>query len=298
MTNIIKKTYGNFLLFLRYLISIRFIRKTHNIGYKIMTIADTIDFISVPGNSMIRFGDGEIDLINGVGIANYQNANEELAEKLEKAAFFNDKKMLICFPDSLVTLNDKKNKTKRHWAYSFRIHFNTYQRLFRPNYIYGNSFVSRPYIVYKDATNVDKYFFSLINIFSGRDVAIIEGEYSRSGVGNDLFSGAKSIKRILCPSKNAFDKYYKILDAALTLSKDTLILLALGPTAKPLGVELFNNGYWVLDIGHIDSEYEWFLRKTSHKISIRTKHTAECSDDKIPECKDPGYLRSIFKIIT
>ncbi|MBW7986337.1 DUF1792 domain-containing protein [Lactobacillus helveticus] len=33
---------------------------------------------------------------------------------------------------------------------------------------------------------------------------IIEGKYSRSGEGNNLFSNANSVSRIICPSKNAF----------------------------------------------------------------------------------------------
>ena len=41
---------------------------------------------------------------------------------------------------------------------------------------------------------------------------LIEGYFSRNGIGNDLFNNAKSIKRILCPPKNAFFVYDKIIN--------------------------------------------------------------------------------------
>ena len=39
---------------------------------------------------------------------------------------------------------------------------------------------------------------------------------------------------------------------------EKLILLMLGPTAKVLGFQLSREGYQAIDIGHIDSEYEWY----------------------------------------
>jgi len=60
---------------------------------------------------------------------------------------------------------------------------------------------------------------------------IVEGEQSRIGIRNDLLNQTKSIKRIICPTKNAFRVYNKILNSVLKISKDHLILIALGPTA-------------------------------------------------------------------
>lgn len=291
--NRIKKIIGLIILNLRYITSLKYVEKIKKLGYKIMSIDETIDFISIPGNSMVRFGDGEIDLINGVDIKGYQKANSVLAKRLEEIALLNEKKMLICFPDSLVNLEDKKKNTKKHWVYSFKTHYIIYSSLCRKDYNYGNSFVSRPYIIYKDIRNADGYFLKLINIFKDKDIVIIEGEYSRSGVGNNLFSKAKSVKRVICPASNAFDKYEEILSATNNIAIDTLILVALGPTAKPLCVDLFKKGYWVLDIGHIDSEYEWFLRKSSKKVVIGDKHTAEYNDENISNCTDKDYLESI-----
>ena len=49
-------------------------------------------------------------------------------------------------------------------------------------------------------------FLQKIYAIKDRDVIICEGEKTRMGVGNDLLDNCKSIKRIICPSENAFDK--------------------------------------------------------------------------------------------
>jgi glycosyltransferase family protein len=104
---------------------------------------------------------------------------------------------------------------------------------------------------------------------------IIEGEKSRLGIGNDLFNNSKSIKRIICPAENAFNVYNKIFAEAKKFDKSFLILLALGPTSTVLVYDLYNLGYQAIDIGHIDIEYEWFLRNATKKIQINNKYVNE-----------------------
>lgn len=53
-----------------------------------------------------------------------------------------------------------------------------------------------------------------------------------------------------------------------------------------------------LDIGHIDIEYEWFLRGTTGHDIISGKYTNEASGGNIvEECLDKEYLASIVKQI-
>jgi hypothetical protein len=49
-----------------------------------------------------------------------------------------------------------------------------------------------------------------------------------------------------------------VLNEDVKLSdKNILILISLGPTATVLAYDLAKLGYWAIDIGHIDNEYEW-----------------------------------------
>ena len=89
----------------------------------------------------------------------------------------------------------------------------------------------------------------------------------------EIFSGnvvnnSKSIKRIICPSKHAFRLYDKILKAILTVDKNYLVLISLGPTASVLASDLSSLGYQAVDVGHADIQYELFIRNATNMIQI------------------------------
>ena len=115
----------------------------------------------------------------------------------------------------------------------------------------------------------------LKRIWDNENLLIVEGKYSRLGVGNDLFDNAKSIKRILCPNENAFDKYDQILCCINQNYHGELIILALGMTATVLAYDLAKDGRRALDLGHIDVEYEWFRMGATEKVAIPNKQMSE-----------------------
>ena len=132
-------------------------------------------------------------------------------------------------------------------------------------------------------------------------MVIIEGEKSRLGVGNDLFDNMKSIERIICPTMNAFNKYKEIINTIKKkVKKNKLILIALGPTATILAYDLYKLGYRAIDIGHIDIEYEWFLRKAKTKIPIKNKYVNERRGrkNKFTKVKDKNYYHQIIAQIS
>ena len=83
------------------------------------------------------------------------------------------------------------------------------------------------------------------------------------------------------------------------IDKKKLILLALGPTATVLAYDLYKLGYQIVDVGHIDIEYEWFLRNTTQKISIKNKYVAEVNGDSniFTKVKDKKYYNQIISKI-
>ena len=135
-------------------------------------------------------------------------------------------------------------------------------------------------------------------IWEQKDILIIEGEFSRLGIGNNLFDNTKSIKRIICPAFNAFKVYNKILKFIKSLKEKRLILIALGPTATILAYDLFKLGYQAIDIGHIDIEYEWFLRKVKRRILIKNKYVNEViGKNHFTKVNDNRYYNQIISKI-
>ena len=141
--------------------------------------------------------------------------------------------------------------------------------------IYSNTFISRPYIDRIDKSKSAHWFDKLKQIWKDKDILIVEGNFTRSGLGNDLFANTKSIKRIIAPSKNAYQKISEIEQMIRENAEDRLILLMLGPTAKLIVDDLQDLKNQLIDLGHIDSEYEWYKMKTLYAVALPNKHSAE-----------------------
>lgn len=257
-------------------------------------IDQTLDYIIENQSSIIRFGDGEMDLMLGKSIP-YQVYDENLASQLKKIiALQSDKKLVIGLPN---VFSDRSNFTpaaESFWHGHLEQHLKDYVELASADW-YGTTFVSRPYIDYVDKSKSFSQFEKLKQIWENQDILIVEGVTSRSGVGNDLFDGATSIKRIICPSHNAYSRIEEIQEAVLQYAESRLILCMLGPTAKILSYNLFKKGYRVLDIGHIDSEYEWMKMRADTKVKLHHKHTAEHNfDQDIEFIEDEEYNHQIL----
>ena len=122
------------------------------------------------------------------------------------------------------------------------------------------------------------------------------------GIGNDLFNNAKSIKRIICPTINAYKVFNKILKYFYTenIDKETLILISLGPTATVLSYELCKLGFQSIDIGHLDQQYELYLRNVTEVIKLPNKYVNEIADGSknISPVKDKKYYKQILLKLT
>ena len=242
-------------------------------------IDETLDYIIENKSSLVRFGDGEINMLAGHSIP-YQDYDEELVSIMRDIIGQESRKeLVVCLPDAFT---DRFRFTS--WAIPFwKDHMDHYMDFYRElcsDSWYGSTFVSRPYIDFEDKSQAKAQFEKLKSIWKNRDLLIVEGATSRSGVGNDLFNEANSIKRIICPSHSAFSRVHEIEQEIEKYAAGCLILCMLGPTAKVLTYHLNQKGYQVLDIGHIDSEYEWMKMGAKTKVKFSHKHTAEYNFDQ------------------
>ncbi|HIH2955896.1 TPA: SP_1767 family glycosyltransferase [Streptococcus pneumoniae] len=254
-------------------------------------IDETLDYIIEHNSSLVRFGDGEVNLMWGLPIP-YQNHDLELANQLKHiVGLESDEKLVVCLPDAFT---DRFKFTS--WAIPFwKDHMDHYMDFYRElcsNSWYGSTFISRPYIDYEDKSKAKGQFEKLKSIWENRDILIVEGITSRSGVGNDLFDKVKSVKRIICPSHNAYSVVDNIQEEIMKHAEGRLILCMLGPTAKVLSYNLCQMGYQVLDVGHVDSEYEWMKMGAKTKVKFSHKHTAEHNFDQDIEFIDDETYNS------
>ncbi len=262
------------------------LRKRHNVIPKIASIDDTIHEIVNNKCSVSRFGDGEILLTNPNKAIGFQKGSNALAKRLIEVLTSSNKNHLVCLSDTFTELNRYNRKARRFWRTHFFLYNSYWECYIDSQKQYYNTFVTRPYMDFASKERCQHWFEELKSIWDQRDIVFIEGEKSRLGVGNDLFDNVNSVRRILCPASNAFDKYDDILSAALNLDKSILILIALGPTATVLSYDLFKAGYQAIDIGHVDVEYEWWRMGAKRKVKLARKSVNEAANGK--EVEDGG----------
>ena len=271
-----------------------FYTRTHKAPV-IMSCEETVKYILSTGCSVSRFGDGEMKLIYGKNLI-FQKAEPKLRKRLSEVLSSDSDELLICLPSifnnsQLSDRNDSKY-WKKHLAYTRKY---WYQNL-KKDKKYGNAFISRNYMALKDkSSGIAEYFDLIKKIWEGKDIIIVEGEKSSLGMGNDLFSNAKSVSRILGPSTQSYSKYNEILSEIRKHGKDNLILLAMGPTASILPYDLCRLGYQAIDIGNIDTEYEWYLMGATEKTPVKNKMVYEAGAGAgVGEADDPEYLSQII----
>ena len=261
---------------------------------KVIGIDQTLDYVIKNKSSLVRFGEGEVNLMWGRPIP-YQNHDVELANQLKHiVGLESDEKLVVCLPDAFEDRFVFTWWATPFWKEHMNVYMDFYKELCKGSW-YGSAFISRPYIDYEDKSKAKGQFEKLKSIWENRDILIVEGTTSRSGVGNDLFDKAKSVKRIICPSHNAYSIVDKIQEEIIKHAEGRLILCMLGPTAKVLSYNLCQMGYQVLDVGHIDSEYEWMKMGAKTKVKFSHKHTAEHNfDQDIEFIEDETYNSQIL----
>jgi len=242
---------------------------------RIVNAPETLDKILREQCSLARFGDGEFGLLRGSRI-HFQSPSEKLSRRLEEVIRSKRTGLLIGLPECFGELDEYTPSVAQFWRkWMVNKRSSVYEWL-DMNRVYHSAFFTRVYMPYKKTDEhylfCQDYFNKVKKLWAGRDVVICEGEGTRFGLNNDLLDGAASVRRILCPARNAFDKYDQILGAFDELDDQVLVLSALGPTATVLAYDLHEKGFQTIDIGHLDIEYEWFLQRATEGCLIPFKY--------------------------
>ena len=258
---------------------------------KVLKASDALYSLVSSNKSMARLGDGEFKLIMGENIS-FQKYDPILAERLKKILRNQNDMIWLGITDCFGYCSS---------AYLRRVMVscrNTLYKFIDFSKTYIDTNVTRQLEFVNEQQGKD-YYNAMKTIWQSKDIVLVEGAGSRLGIGNDLFTNASSVQRILCPIKDAFSKYDEILKECLKQPKNKLFLLALGPTATVLAEDLTNAGYRALDIGHLDTAYEAFLRKKTKFVHIEGKivFNEERNKNYIKPCSDKKYYEQIISTI-
>lgn len=265
---------------------------------RILSDFDSIQYVVDHHCSVSRYGDGEFGILRGIGNG-FQTPNSALAKRLAEVLESDPadhKNFMIGIPLAIKDLVGLK-EPKKFWPFVAAENLSVFKKYLNRNELYLNAQMTRFYFEKADKSNCQRHFSMLQAIYADRKILVVEGKQSRTGVGNDLYSKTKRVRRILCPSVNAFDRYDDILATTKRLAEpDELILISLGMTATVLAYDLAKSGFWAIDFGHVDLEYEWFIKGLDERCSIEGKFVQEVEggNNNIVECSDPQYLEQII----
>ena len=262
---------------------------------KVRSIEYTLNRILNENVSISRFGDGELELMFLDKSLPFQRFDEGLKSRLLEVLKSDLRDLLVCIPNTWGNMSYYGEELYKFWVdkvVELRPFINIHLDFSKEYYDASVTRCISEFVYDKFKT-----------FFADKTLIIVEGEKTRFGIGNDLLDKSKKVRRILCPAKNAFDKYDDIIKACksaweeesrLETKENIVFLAALGPSATVLAYDLYKLGYRALDIGHLDISYEWFLKKAESKIKIPGKYVNEVEGgDIVGDCKDEAYLSQI-----
>lgn len=248
--------------------------------------------------SLIRFGDGEFELMAGKERAPFQKYEKTLAARLREAIQCNRDNVLIALANNYGSVDSYIESDKD----GIREYMTEEVRAFHASLldfsrVYYDAYLFKCYFASKNKNDAQKRYALVKGIWQDRDIVLIEGRETRTGQGNDLLDNARSIQRILCPTQNAYERYPNILKEAEKIPGDKLILCALGPAGKVLAYDLIRNGHQVVDVGQIDMEYEWYRAGADIKVPNPTKYVSQLPPALVEEIHDEEYQNQIISVI-
>lgn len=267
---------------------------------RICSVEDTCEEIIRTKCSMSRYGDGEFEIILGHAKDIYQKDDNGLAKRLREILLTNLDNHIVALADDYGAMRqlreENKDTIRKYMTEDKR---KSHYALLDMKKQYYNAYISRPYIIYphEEREKAACRFRNLKRIWEGQEVLLVEGDRTRMGVGNDLFDNARQIKRVIAPNENAFDVYEDIYRASLQYGEGKLILIALGPAATVLAYDLAVEGYWAIDIGHLDLEYEWFLKGEGYSYIPYKYNNEVLGDSNVIPVTEEAYFASIVESV-
>lgn len=214
---------------------------------KYYSIEETISYARDERKSIIRFGDGEFNFINGKGIS-YQQYDKNLQSELSYILnhyLLNCRKSdyLLCMPAQFLRCSGLKLIRKRvyvsSWSFSRKVFIKNYDK----NICYGDAFVFS-----SGNENIYSKLWDNVN-----NVIFVHNDIKFSNNFEKKYN--KTTFFVKVPKANSYGEKEKILktieEVANNIDRgDLIILVSAGPCGKILVNELTSKGLWAIDTGH------------------------------------------------
>lgn len=238
-------------------------RKYERGGYAqalhILNTDETLDLMEKEKISFLRYGDGEIAIMQGGSIP-FQAYDPRLAKRLRKLLRTNVDGLKIGLPyyymHPVKHLNDFTAKFAKSLARQRRFLCRNCDR----DMTYVDTAITQVYQTY-ETYDFKKYYRRMQKLLADRHVTIVCGEGVLDRLEHRAYEACKSVEFVTAPSMNAYAEYDRLLRDVLKTSRKHLVCIVLGPTAKVLACDLHKKGYQAWDMGHYFKDYDAYMRR-------------------------------------
>lgn len=227
---------------------------------KVLSDEETWTKILEKPKSFVRIGDGELGIIGGQSQA-FQNCDERLAQYLKEILQSTRDDIYVGIDYSYFHGFDNVTETIKKHNYLCGSFFKNALLTYcgkEPEYI--SSSFNQLYVDYVEY-DWDKYIHNIKQLFQDKDITVICGEGILSKLTYNVFDCAKSVEYLYGPARNAFEHFNELFQKAMAISKNRVVCVILGPTAKPLVWELNKAGYTAWDLGHMAKDYDACIKR-------------------------------------
>lgn len=228
---------------------------------KILNVEESLAYIEQNPVSFYRYGDGEIAIMTGEGIA-FQEADDRLARRLLELLTVREPGIMAAIPHCYFHYEQGMTEVLEGFACAMKNQRKFLMRHCGEGQVYLDTAITQVYQSY-EAYDFDRYFERMKRLFRGRKVTLICGRGIFKNIEYNLLGSCEGLTYLEAPNKNAFSEYDSILAQALTVPGDELVCIVLGPAAKPLAYDLHVHGYQAWDIGHLIKDYDAYCRKAA-----------------------------------
>ena len=93
--------------------------------FKVLDTLETLDYLQRTRCSLVRFGDGDLDLITGTRDEGYQKRSDLLSQKMEEVLLTEQKDVLVCLSSPLLNYShlSKYNERARYHVRTILMRF-------------------------------------------------------------------------------------------------------------------------------------------------------------------------------
>ncbi len=228
---------------------------------KIKNDMETIHELVNTNKSIIRFGNGEINLMLGEDSL-FEPANDFIKNTFKEIFYNNDEDLLTGTRYDMFRINTNfmhSNINTFRLQY-FLTHYEKMKELYNYNKTYYSACFVYPYNIYEE-WDLDEQFDEMRKIWSCKNITVIAGSRVFKNIKYNVFDNAHSISYIYGPNMNALQKYDELKEKIFNVSKDNILIFALGPCGKILAYNAYKSGYRVLDMGHLIKNYDFYKKR-------------------------------------